>query len=437
MSLQIKGKPQPWVTLVSVLAIGIIIGLSVRSIGYFWVMLVPNIFLLVLTIFLLIAYFERPERTARQPAHYPSLSVIIPSYNSKSTIFRTIDTIRASDYPGEKEIIVVDDGSSDGSRELLAKTEGIRVILQEKNGGKAKALNTAIPHTKGEFVACVDSDSYPEPDVFRHMADTLMHDDRNGAVTCFIRVEKPRSLLEKLQDMEYLTGFGFVQMATRSMNIIFVTPGPCTLFRKKTLVEIGGFDEENITEDLEIAWRLRKYDYKIEYTSDAVVYTDVPNDLKSLFYQRLRWYRGKIFNLRKHPDMLFNRKYGLFSTFMLPASFTAELAGVVLSFSFVYLLINQGIWFAKYIGSNLALGASLLSSTGMLIVGMSALAMGLIMISPWVFVLILSHVMAGRKVRLADVPLIVVFLFLYGAMITSFYCLSIIYEVNRSDYRWK
>jgi len=178
MSLQIKGKPQPLVTLVSVLAIGIIIGLSVRSIGYFWVMLVPNIFLLVLTIFLLIAYFERPERTARQPAHYPSLSVIIPSYNSKSTIFRTIDTIRASDYPGEKEIIVVDDGSSDGSRELLAKTEGIRVILQEKNGGKAKALNTAIPHTKGEFVACVDSDSYPEPDVFRHMADTLMHDDR-------------------------------------------------------------------------------------------------------------------------------------------------------------------------------------------------------------------------------------------------------------------
>ena len=437
MSLQIKGKPQPLVTLVSVLAIGIIIGLSVRSIGYFWVMLVPNIFLLVLTIFLLIAYFERPERTARQPAHYPSLSVIIPSYNSKSTIFRTIDTIRASDYPGEKEIIVVDDGSSDGSRELLAKTEGIRVILQEKNGWKAKALNTAIPHTKGEFVACVDSDSYPEPDVFRHMADTLMHDDRNGAVTCFIRVEKPRSLLEKLQDMEYLTGFGFVQMATRSMNIIFVTPGPCTLFRKKTLVEIGGFDEENITEDLEIAWRLRKYDYKIEYTSDAVVYTDVPNDLKSLFYQRLRWYRGKIFNLRKHTDMMFNPKYGLFSMFMLPISFSGELAGVVLSFSFLYLFSSQLLWSWNYISSNMVLGASLLSSASMLVVGMSALAMGFILVSPWLLVIYLSHEIGGKSIKLADLPVIGIFLFLYGAMISSFYCISVLHEVNRSDYRWK
>ncbi len=437
MSLQIKGRPQPLVTLAIVLAIGIIIGLTIRSVGYFWVMLVPNVFLVVLTLSLLMAYFDRTDPSKAEPAAYPPLSVLIPSYNSKATIVRTIKSIQASDYPGKMEIIAVDDGSTDGSREMLLKLKGIRPLLLDRNGGKAHALNTAMKVAKGDVVACVDSDSYPEPYALRKAVAALYRDARNGAVTCFIRVEKPDSLLKKIQDIEYLTGFGFSQMATSAIEAIFVTPGPTTIFRRAALDELGGFDEDNITEDLEMAWRLRKHGYRIDYTPEALVYTDVPNTLGALFKQRMRWYRGKFFNLRKHHDMLFNPKYGLFGMFVLPFSFSAELSGIVLSFSFTYLLARGALWFYGFMTSNLALGGSLTNITGMMGLGMSAMAMGLLLVSPWFLVVYLSHVIGQKKFKLSEVPVIGVFFLFYGILISFFYCISFFQEINRSDYRWK
>jgi cellulose synthase/poly-beta-1,6-N-acetylglucosamine synthase-like glycosyltransferase len=437
MSLQIKGRPQPLVTIALVLAVGIIIGLTIHSVGYFWVMLVPNVFLLALTISLLLAYFDRPIPSKAEPEAYPSLSVLIPSYNSKATITRTIGSIQASDYPGKMEIIVVDDGSTDGSREMLLGLKGITPLLLEKNGGKARALNCAMKLSKGDVVACVDSDSYPEPYALRKAVAALYRDEKNGAVTCFIRVDKPDSVLKKLQDIEYLTGFGFSQTATSAIDAIFVTPGPTTIFRRNALEELGGFDEDNITEDLEMAWRLRKHDYRIDYTPEALVYTDVPNTLGTLFKQRMRWYRGKWFNLRKHHDMLFNPEYGLFGMFILPFSFSAELSGIVLSFSFTYLLAMGLIWFYGFSMSNLAMGASLLNFTGMLGLGMSALVIALLLLSPWFLVVYLSHVIGQKKFKLTEIPLIGVFFLFYGILISSFYCISFFQEINRSDYRWK
>jgi cellulose synthase/poly-beta-1,6-N-acetylglucosamine synthase-like glycosyltransferase len=437
MSLQIKGKPQPLVTLVLVLAIGIIIGLTIRSVGYFWVMLVPNVFLLVLTVSLLMAYFHRTEPSKAEPETFPSLSVLIPSYNSKSTIVRTIGSIQASDYPGKMELIVVDDGSTDGSREMLKGMKGITPLMLDKNGGKARALNTAMKLAKGEVVACVDSDSYPEPSAFRKAVAALYRDDRNGAVTCFIRVDNPDSLLKKIQDIEYLTGFGFSQTATNAIEAIFVTPGPTTIFKKKVLDELGGFDEDNITEDLEMAWRLRKHGYRIDYTPEALVYTDVPDTLGKLYKQRMRWYRGKFFNLRKHSDMLFNPQYGLFGMFVLPFSFSAELSGIVLSFSFIYLLSRGLLWFYTFMSSNLALGGSILNITGMLGLGMSAMVMGLLLLSPWFLVVYLSHVIGRKQFKLSEIPVIGVFFLFYGVLISFFYCIGFFQEINHSDYRWK
>lgn len=436
MSLQIKGRPQPLVTLALILAIGLLFGLTMWRIGYFWVVLIPNVFLVVLTISLLSAYFHRAEPSRAEPGKFPSLSVLIPSYNSKSTIVRTIKSIQASDYPGEMEIIVVDDGSTDGSREMLGSMKGITPLMLGKNGGKAHALNTAMKTARGDVVACVDSDSYPEPPAFRKAVAALYRDDRNGAVTCFIRVDKPHSLLTKLQDIEYLTGFGFSQMATNSIEAIFVAPGPATLFRRKALDELGGFDEQNITEDLEIAWRLRKHGYRIDYTPEAIVYTDVPDTLGKLYKQRMRWYRGKFFNIRKHSDMLLNPKYGLFGVFILPFSFTAEFSGIVLSFSFLYLISRGLLWFYGFMASNLALGGSLLNLTGMLGLGMSAMAMGLLLISPWFLVIYLSFMIAKRSFKLTEMPVMGLFFLLYGILISFFYCISFFQEVNRSDYKW-
>ncbi|HNT60910.1 MAG TPA: glycosyltransferase family 2 protein, partial [Candidatus Bilamarchaeaceae archaeon] len=350
---------------------------------------------------------------------------------------KCINSIKASDYPGEMEIIAVDDGSTDGTRELLKEIDGITPILKEKNEGKAASINKAAKIARGEVLVCVDSDSYPEPNAFREGVNLLMQSPEVGAVTCFIRVENPNSLLKKIQDIEYLTGFGFSQITTRALDAIFVTPGPTTIFRKSVFLEVGGYDEENITEDLEMAWRLRKHGYRIDYTPEAVSYTDVPGDLPTLFRQRMRWYRGKLFNLRKHKDMMLNPKYGYFGTFIFPFSFTAEFAGIVLSFSFLYLILNQLFWSARYVWSNFMLGAPLLDLSSMLMVGGAVVLMGLILVSPWFLAVYLSHVIGGKRFTLSDAPAAALFLLFYGTIISFFYCISFFKEVNRSDYRWK
>lgn len=437
MSLNIKGEPRPLVTILAFILVFLAIAVSISLFGYFWVMLIPNIFLVILTITLLVAYFDTKEKSITPLDKLPMLSVIIPAYNVKSTVMDTINAIKASVYPGEMEIIVVDDGSTDGTRELLKEVNGIKLLLKEKNAGKAAAINSGTKIAKGEVVACVDSDSYPVPDAFRYAVSALFRDEKNGATTCFIRVANPNNMLRKIQDIEYLTGFGFSQITTKFIDAIFVAPGPTSIFKKKVLLEVGGFDEENITEDLEIAWRLKRYGYKIDYAPEAVVYTDVPGDIKSLYRQRMRWYRGKLFNIRKYSDMLFNKKYGVFGTFILPLSFSAELSGTVLSFSFLYLVLNQISWTIRYLHANFVLGSLFVDLRSMALVGIPMLAVGFVLVLPWFLTVYLSHRIGNKKVGAYDIISTTLFLMFYGSVISLFYCISLFKEINRSDYRWK
>lgn len=167
------------------------------------------------------------------------------------------------------------------------------------------------------------------------------------------------------------------------------------------------------------------------------MFTDVPTTLAGLFRQRMRWCRGKFFNIRKHGDMIFNRKYGLFGMFILPFSFSADLAGIVLSFSFVYMVSRQAFWFLQFVRSTVALQGSLLDLSSMLALGTSAMAVGLILVSPWFLVIYLSHVIARKSFSARDLPVMAVFFFVYGVVISFFYCIAVLQEINRSDYRWK
>lgn len=438
MSLHIKGNPRPALTLAAVVIIAVLIALLIRQFGYFWVMVTPNVFALSLIIVMLFAYNEADYIPRAKPGELPPLSVIIPSYNSKSTIMGTIGAIKASDYPGKMEIIVVDDGSTDGSREMLKGVKGITLLLMGKNRGKAAAINRAVKTAKYEAIACVDSDSYPERSALREAVAILAKNENIGIVTCFIRVANQDSLLKKLQDIEYVTGFGFFQMGARFLDAITVAPGPTSVYRKSILQKVGGFDEHNITEDLEIAWRMRKFGYDIEYTPHAVSYTEAPGNLRDLLKQRLRWYRGKFFNIRKHKDMFFNRKYGLFSTFVLPFSFSGELSGVALTFSLAYVITNQLAWAVQYMNSLFALGQPLLLNMGgMVVMSEAAVVMSLLLMSPWFIVVYLSYSIGKRGFDIWEIPVVALFFFAYSILISFFYCMTFLKEVNRSDYKWK
>ncbi len=274
-------------------------------------------------------------KDAEVPEDLPTVSLIIPAYNEEDNIKATLDAIKQLRYPPELlEIIVVDDGSADRTVSI-AKDAGVRVITQA-NAGKAAALNNALRYAKGEIVGCVDADSYPERDALLCMVP-YFKDNSFGAVTSSIFVRNAKNFLEKLQEMEYIL-IAWNRKLLDYLNSVYVTPGPLSLYRKDLIVELGGFDETILTEDIEIGWRLQKAGYKIGMALGAKVYTKVPSSLRIWWNQRLRWDIGGIQTVFAYRAC-FRRSYGIFGMFIIPYfsfSMILSLFGLAL---FIYLVI--------------------------------------------------------------------------------------------------
>ncbi len=422
----------PLLGIVVFLAFVLLFWWAIDNVGYFWVMLVPNFLLLVLTFIFLIAYLSLPMKKNKPLKEYPSMSVIVPAYNASKTIGKAIDAIKASRYPGELEIIVVDDGSKDETYKIT-KEKGVKVIRHERNLGKASALNNGILAAKGELVACIDSDTYISKDALRLSAEEF--DEKTAAVTVLIKVHEPETLIERLQELEYAVGFGLYALVGKWLNIIFVTPGPMTVFKRKILIDVGLFDVDNVTEDLEIAWRLREKGYKIGYALDAVVYTEVPPTWRALLKQRLRWYRGKLLNIRRYKHMLFNPKYEDFGMFMLPFTFTAELMGITLTSLLFIFLVKQGLWFFTATQATLAAHAPFAIST-FTISGISALVMAFFLILPLLFVAYVSRVLTAKKFDFGDFIIALLTAFVYSVFTSFAYFLSFFQEISGVSYKW-
>lgn len=410
-----------------------------NTIGYYWTVLIPNVLLLYVTTVLLVVYVESGFRydTPLRIGKLPPVTVIIPSYNCKDLIGKTIDSIKASDYPNKIEIIVVDDGSTDGTRDYLKKIKGIKLVLKEKNEGKAEALNYGIRIARNEYVFCIDSDSYISNNAIRDMTSKMVADEKVGAVTCFVKVANNKSLLGKVQEIEYFVGFGFSAITNYLLDAVFVAPGPMTLFRKSALLDVGLFDVNNITEDLEIAWRLRKNGYKISYAYEGVVNTIVPDSFSGLWRQRTRWYRGKLFNIGKHKDMFLNPKYGYFGMFVMPFSMASELAALGTVYFLAYMVLYTALWNVQLIIAYM--NANSLSLAGLItgIFGsMAGVFMFLIVVIPWIYAIIVSHRLGNKKLAITDMPTMAFFLFIYSIFLSAVYVYSLYKEIYGSDYLW-
>jgi len=286
------------------------------------------------TVLMILLFTSNSKRVLRRPksANYPDISVIIPAHNEEGTIRKTVESVRNMSYPGRKEIIVVDDGSSDGTFRI-AKSLRVKVF-RKKQGGKASALNLGIKHASCEIVACIDSDSYPEKDAL--MKAMPFFDEGADSVTTSVLVKRKRCLFEKIQDIEYAM-VAWTRKMFEFMDAIYVTPGAMSLYRKDVLTKIGGFDERNMAEDIEIAWRLLKNGYKIRMALDAKVYTDVPSTMRSWWRQRIRWNVGGIQTTMKYFHCFTKKGVGSIGTFLLPM------------FTMSYVLTAVGIAFVIYV----------------------------------------------------------------------------------------
>jgi len=276
---------------------------------------------------------------------FPSVSVIIPAYNEEGAIGKTIKAVKNLLYPKKFEIIVVNDGSTDKTYQIAKRFKGVKVI-SKKHGGKASALNLGLKHVKGEIVACVDSDSYPEKHALLR-AINFFEKKNVASVTTSIFVKNARNVIQRLQQIEYII-IAWNRKLLQYLNSIYVTPGPMSLYRKDALVRVGGFDEENLTEDIEIAWRLMRYRYKIKMSLDSKVYTSVPKNLRGWWHQRTRWSIGGLQTTSKYFHLFLNRSFSNLGMFLLPffsVSYVLSLLGLFLLFYIIFDWLFSFVYF--------------------------------------------------------------------------------------------
>jgi cellulose synthase/poly-beta-1,6-N-acetylglucosamine synthase-like glycosyltransferase len=333
---------------------------------------------------------------------FPSVSIIIPAHNEEKDIGGTIKSVKRLKYPSNKEIIIVDDGSTDNTYEIAKKFKDVKV-LRKKQGGKASALNFGVNHANGEIVVCIDSDSYPERNAL--LKTVPFFEENVAAVTTTVLVKNTKGFLERLQGIEYAM-IAWSRKLFEFIDAIYATPGPMSLYKKDILKKVGGFDEKNLTEDIEIAWRLIKNNYKIKMSLDTKVYTNVPKTINKWWHQRLRWNIGGIQTTLKYFRLFTKKEFGSIGTFLLPM------------FSISYVLSFIGVLFIFY-----SLFTVLRYFVGSFIFGFNPIGPFLLYFSPDIFIalLVINLILVIFYLRLnfktiksfADIPFKIIDLLIY------------------------
>jgi len=309
----------------------------------FIILLAYFISLFFMIFWILVLIEEGVKEEDKKLKKYPFVSICVPAYNEEDNIIPTLKSLINLDYPKDKlEIIVVNDGSTDNTekkvREFMLKHKDNSIILiNQKNKGKASALNNALKKAKGEFFVCLDSDSVVNKKALKVL---LPYFKKNvAAVLPLIRVAEKDSIMRKIQHCEYLINFFYKKLMSK-LNVIHVTPGPFSVYRKRVIKGLGGFDEHNLTEDLEMALKIQKAGYKIIQILGTDVLTKAPKTFRQFYRQRNRWYKGSLLNLVKYREMIFRKKYGDLGIFQLPMVFVSAFITLVLFGIFIYFLIK-------------------------------------------------------------------------------------------------
>jgi biofilm PGA synthesis N-glycosyltransferase PgaC len=245
------------------------------------------------------------------PIHsWPLVTIVVPAHNEEKGIERCLDAILEIDYP-KKEVIVVDDGSTDKTFQLASnyKTKGIKVIRRETAGGKSGALNTGILIANGEIIITCDADSMIARGALKKIISRFQ-DPTVSAVAGNVKVLNRTNLVTKCQALEYIVNENIYRRVFDIFGVVPVVPGPLASFRKRTLKEIGFYDQDTLTEDFDITVKLLKTQRIVQALSDANVYTEAPATWKDFIKQRTRWNRGTFQTIIKHRNVFGNPRFG-------------------------------------------------------------------------------------------------------------------------------
>ena len=274
--------------------------------------IIPYIILIIIFVELLMSIYTLlfllsydKEEINYEIKEYPKVSIIVPAYNEGKNIKNTLERLIDLEYPKDKlEIIVVDDGSKDNTYEIAKEYEekhDFIKVYKKENGGKSSALNYGIKRSSGEIIVTLDADSIPEKDSLIKMLKYMYYYNADIVVPA-IQTINTKKLIEKYQYIDYAI-HNFSGIVIDKMNSVFIASGPFSVFKRSVFEKIGLFDEKNISEDMEIALRAQKNNFKIKFCPEVIIKTVPPDNFKSLLKQRVRWTLGFIDNYTKYRDI--------------------------------------------------------------------------------------------------------------------------------------
>jgi cellulose synthase/poly-beta-1,6-N-acetylglucosamine synthase-like glycosyltransferase len=288
--------------------------LFVFSVIVIWFMLGYQ-FILFLLGYLYSFRAKRHQRELEnQSIELPAISLMIPAHNESMVITETLEALLKLEYPRDRlEILVINDGSTDDTAERVvaagARDSRVRLFNVPKEfaaRGKSAALNRGLAECKHDVIGIFDADNLPEPDSVIHLVRQLVSNPRLGAVIGKFRcINRKKNLLTRFVNLESLAFQWIVQAGRWRLLRISTLPGTNYLIRRSLLEELGGWDEQALTEDSEMSIRVYKAGYLIKFVPYAVTWEQEPETLRVWFNQRVRWARGNNYVLEKYFTQVF------------------------------------------------------------------------------------------------------------------------------------
>jgi peptidoglycan-N-acetylglucosamine deacetylase len=284
---------------------------------------------------------------------YPEVSVIIPAHNEAKVIAKSIERILASDYP-DLEVIIVDDGSTDGTSRVVAgrfgNTPNVKLITTA-NGGKASAINLGLAQSRGSIIVALDADTLFEKDTIPNLARWFV-DPNVGAVAGNAKVGNRINTITRWQALEYISAQNLERRALVTLGCITVVPGAVGAWRREAIERVGQFPINTLAEDQDLTIAVQKAGYRVIFDSEAVAWTEAPDTVQGLVAQRFRWAYGTLQCLWKHRDVTFRLRFGTLGMIAVPQVWLFQVLLAIIAplvdFMLVWQILRTGLDYLQH-----------------------------------------------------------------------------------------